>query len=285
MFIKITHPVMLKVAYFVGHQRSFTTTLARFKRFYSSSDAAHTDQELIMDISNGVGGSEAMLFAREMTDVYLKYIALKRWITKIDDQDLSSLGGTRHTRLIVKGPSCLNYLIHEAGVHRVQRVPKTEKSGRIHTSTITVAVVPNLKSHIQLDDRDIVMETKRSSGPGGQHVNKIESAVRLIHKPTGVIVECQESRSQIDNRKVARQRLHKKLQEIEIDRILSRVTSLRQEQVGHADRNEKIRTYNFPQDRITDHRVGKNYHNLRSLIFDHNVNVLDKIINDLKSSK
>ena len=222
-----------------------------------------------------------MLFAEEMLSVYTKYFLHMRWIYTILECDKSELGGIRSAKLKINSPLSFQGLIQEAGVHRVQRIPKTERSGRMHTSTITISVTPDSVLNVKLDEKDVEMQTKRSTGPGGQHVNKTESAVRLIHKPTGVAVESQESRHQKENRATALKKLLNKLQTIELERITSKTSTMRKMQLGNADRNEKIRTYNFPQDRITDHRLGKSYHNLRGLISG-DVTILQKIINDFQ---
>jgi peptide chain release factor 1 len=226
-----------------------------------------------------VGGSEAMLFADEMLQIYLTYFIHKKWPYSILDCDKSEPGAIRTAKLIIDSPDAFQGLVQEAGVHRVQRVPKTEQKGRMHTSTITVSVTPKSIVDIKLNDRDIEIQTMRATGPGGQFVNKTESAVRLKHKPSGVSVESQESRNQIENKKVAMQKLLKKLRDLEMDKLTNQASTMRKTQIGHADRNEKIRTYNFPQDRITDHRLGKSYYNLRGL-FDGDVTILKKIIDD-----
>lgn len=234
---------------------------------------------LNFEIHNGVGGSEAMLFANEMFDVYLRFMSARGWLYEVLEQDQSSLGGLKSAKLLVKSPGAFGNLVQEAGVHRVQRVPKTEKHGRMHTSTITVAVIPQSVVNIQINENDLEILTKRSSGPGGQHVNKTESAVQIIHKPSGVMVESQESRVQQENRKIAMQKLLAKLQGAEFDKVTTAEVKLKKGQVGNADRNEKIRTYNFSQDRITDHRIQKSYQGLKRLIAG-DTSILEKMIKD-----
>lgn len=220
-----------------------------------------------------------MLFAEDMFSLYLKYFAYMRWPFLVEEKARSDLGGLKTAKVIVTTHNSFELLVQEAGVHRVQRVPKTERYGRMHTSTCSISVTPKSVLDIKVNDNDLEYQTKRASGAGGQHVNKTESAVRLFHKPTGIAVESQESRVQNENKKTAMIKLLRKIQTIELEKLTSQMSSLRKIQVGNADRNEKIRTYNFPQDRITDHRLGKSYHNLRRM-FDGDVTVLEKIMKD-----
>nr|CAD7446064.1 unnamed protein product [Timema bartmani] len=227
--------------------------------------------EIILEISAGVGGQEAMLFARELFDMYCAYIVNKAWVMQIAEQVLSDLGGLRHASLFVSGSQVYQHLKHEAGVHRVQRIPSTEKSGRVHTSTVTVATLPqptmlSLIFEVILKDKDLRIETKRSSGAGGQHVNTTDSAVRIVHLPTGIVVESQVDRSQIKNREFALQRLKTKIYQNQLDKQMAETQAKRKMQVGSSLRSEKIRTYNYNQDRITDHRIGNTVHNLKSFL-------------------
>ena len=215
------------------------------------------EKSVIVEIRGGVGGEESALFAHSLYRMYSMYAAAKGWSIELLNYSDTELGGVKEADFIVGGRGAYSRLKYESGVHRVQRVPETESGGRVHTSTATVAVLPEMEEvDVQIDPADIEMQVYRASGAGGQHVNKTSSAVRLIHKPTGIVVACQEERSQLQNREKCMRMLASKLYEIEQERIESEHTGLRRSQVGTGMRNERIRTYNFPQGRVTDHRVG-----------------------------
>jgi peptide chain release factor 1 len=225
------------------------------------------EKDVIIEIRAGAGGDEAGLFAGEMMQAYLRYADRKGWKAEIVDLSAGNAGGIKDATLTLAGDGVYSQLKYESGVHRVQRVPATEAQGRIHTSTITVAVMPEAEDvDIQINPADIEMQVMRSTGSGGQSVNTTDSAVRLIHKPTGIVVKCQQEKSQTKNRAQAMRMLRAKLYEIEQERIQSERDSLRKGQVGTGDRSEKIRTYNFPQDRLTDHRIGYTRHNLAAVM-------------------
>lgn len=215
------------------------------------------DKNVIVEIRAGVGGEEAALFAHSLYRMYTMYAESRRWRVEVDSVNETELGGVKEICFTIDGDGAYSRLKFESGVHRVQRVPETESGGRIHTSTATVAVLPEVDEvDFQLDPADIEMQVFRSSGAGGQHVNKTSSAVRLIHKPTGTVVECQQERSQFQNRDKAMQLLRSRLYEEKVREQEASVTAERRSQVGTGMRNERIRTYNFPQGRVTDHRIG-----------------------------
>ncbi len=214
------------------------------------------EKSVIVEIRGGVGGEESALFAHSLFRMYSMYAAAKGWSIELLNYNDTELGGVKEADFIVNGRGAYSRLKYESGVHRVQRVPETESGGRVHTSTATVAVLPEMEEvDVQINPADIEMQVYRASGAGGQHVNKTSSAVRLIHKPSGIVVACQEERSQLQNREKCMRMLASKLYEIEQERIESQQTGLRRSQVGTGMRNERIRTYNFPQGRVTDHRV------------------------------
>ena len=217
---------------------------------------ANDEKSIIMEIRAGAGGEEAALFAHSLLRMYTMYAQNRGWTLEVLNLNETELGGVKEAIVSVDGAGAYNRLKYESGVHRVQRVPETETQGRIHTSTATVAVMPQAEEvDFALDMKDLRIDTFRSSGAGGQHINKTSSAVRLIHKPTGIVVACQEERSQIQNREKCMRMLASKLYEMEQERLDSEVTGLRRSQVGTGMRNERIRTYNFPQNRVTDHRL------------------------------
>ena len=236
------------------------------------------DKSVIVEIRGGVGGEESALFAHSLYRMYTMYAQSKGWKVTLLNYNETELGGVKEADFEIDGDGAYSRLKFESGVHRVQRVPETESGGRVHTSTATVAVLPEMEeAEVDIRPEDIEMQVFRSSGAGGQHINKTSSAVRLIHKPSGIVVSCQEERSQVQNRERCMQMLASKLYEIEQERINSAVTSERRSQVGTGMRNERIRTYNFPQGRVTDHRIGLTLYKIDS-IMDGN---LDELIDAL----
>jgi len=215
------------------------------------------NKSVIMEIRGGVGGEESALFAHSLFRMYSMYAASKGWRVELMNYSETELGGVKEADFVINGAGAWSRLKYESGVHRVQRVPETESGGRVHTSTATVAVLPEMEEvDVQINPADIEMQVYRASGAGGQHVNKTSSAVRLIHRPSGIVVACQEERSQVQNREKCMRMLASKLYEIQQERLESQVTGMRRSQVGTGMRNERIRTYNFPQGRVTDHRIG-----------------------------
>ena len=239
------------------------------------------EKSVIVEIRGGVGGEESALFAHSLFRMYSMYAAAKGWSIELLNYNDTELGGVKEADFVINGRGAYSRMKYESGVHRVQRVPETESGGRVHTSTATVAVLPEMEEvDVQLNPADIEMQVYRASGAGGQHVNKTSSAVRLIHKPTGIVVACQEERSQVQNREKCMRMLASKLYEMEQEKLESEVTGMRRSQVGTGMRNERIRTYNFPQGRVTDHRIGLTLYKIDSVMDGD----LDELINALAAA-
>jgi len=267
--------------------------LAREEFSAAKEDLARLEQELkilllptdpndsrnvIVEIRAGVGGEEAALFAGSLYRMYSMYAEGRGWKVEVANENETELGGIKEISFVIEGGGAWSRLKFESGVHRVQRVPETESGGRVHTSTVTVAVLPEMEEvDVQINPADIEMQVFRASGAGGQHVNKTSSAVRLIHRPTGTVVECQQERSQFQNRDKAMRILASRLYEEEQERQNDALTAQRRSQVGTGMRNERIRTYNFPQGRLTDHRIGLTLYKLDAVMNGE----LDEIIDGL----
>ena len=239
------------------------------------------EKNVIVEIRGGVGGEESALFAHSLFRMYSMYAAAKGWRIELMNYSETELGGVKEADFVINGRGAYSRMKYESGVHRVQRVPETESGGRVHTSTATVAVLPEMEeASVQIDPADIEMQVYRASGAGGQHVNKTSSAVRLIHKPSGIVVACQEERSQLQNREKCMRMLASKLYEIEQEKLDSQVTGMRRSQVGSGMRNERIRTYNVPQGRVTDHRVGLTLYKIDAIMDG----AIDEIIDALATA-
>ncbi len=226
--------------------------------------------KVILEVRAGAGGDEASIFAFNLVRMYQRFAETKGWKFIVLDSSENALGGIKTLFAQITDPSGSNLyelLKQESGVHRVQRVPATERSGRVHTSTASVAIMPEVEEkQININPRDLEITTFRSSGPGGQNVNKVETAVRILHKPSGIIVASQAERSQMGNKERALSAIRAKLYENQVQEQQVRLGNLRRDQIGSGDRSEKIRTYNFPDDRITDHRIGKKWHNIEKIL-------------------
>lgn len=231
--------------------------------------------KIIIEIRAGAGGDEAAIFAGDLARMYQKYAGKRGWSFGILDANETSLNGYKTLIAEIGGEGAYDALKQESGVHRVQRVPNTEKSGRVHTSTASVAIIPEVEAkEVNINQGDLEVTFSRGGGPGGQNVNKIESAVRILHKPTGIVVSSRAERSQYANREKAMNVLAAKLIEAQREQSVGKISDLRREQIGNMERAEKIRTYNFPEDRITDHRIGKKFHNIEKILNGD----LDKIV-------
>ena len=232
--------------------------------------------EIVLEVRAGVGGEEAALFAEELANMYRKYADSRGWFVSIIDESKSPLGGYREASFEIRGQNVYKDLKQETGIHRIQRVPKTEKMGRVHTSTASVAILPiRKKTKFEINPADLEVEFSRSGGKGGQNVNKVETAVRLTHKPTGLVVRATAERSQNANKEKALVILSAKLEEKQREEEDKKYAANRKEQVGTADRSEKIRTYNFLQDRVTDHRLNKNWHGIENIMKGRLENIID----------
>ncbi len=237
------------------------------------------EKNVVLEIRAGTGGDEASLFAQEIFRMYTRYAESQRWRVEVLSSSVSGVGGLKEVIALVEGQKVYSKLKYESGVHRVQRVPETEQQGRIHTSAITVAVLPEADEvEIQIDPKDIRIDTFCSSGPGGQSVNTTYSAVRITHIPTGMVVSCQDEKSQIKNRAKALRVLRSRLYELELQQQQKQITEERRSMIGTGDRSEKIRTYNFPQNRVTDHRIGLTLHQLDRIIDGKLDEIIDALI-------
>ncbi len=223
--------------------------------------------EIVLEVRAGVGGEEAALFAEELANMYRKYADMQSWTVRILNETESPLGGYKEASFEIRGRGVYEAMRFETGVHRVQRVPATEKSGRVHTSTASVAILPiRKKTTIEISPADLEVTFSRAGGKGGQNVNKVETAVRLLHKPSGIVISCRAERSQQANREKALAVLEAKLEEAKREEEAKKYDSERKEQIGNVDRSEKIRTYNMLQDRVTDHRLNKNWHGIENIM-------------------
>lgn len=244
-----------------------TSLMEQMEKIVGRPGEREWPNEIVLEVRAGVGGEEASLFAEELASMYLRFAEAKGWRSKPLEESRAALGGIKEAQFEIKGENCYRILRFETGVHRVQRVPATEKQGRIHTSTASVAILPIYKrTKIEIKPSDIEIETSRSGGAGGQNVNKVETAVRIIHKPTGLDVRCTSERSQLQNREKAMLLLASRLQQLQDEEDDRKRAADRKAQVGTGDRSEKIRTYNFPQDRITDHRIKESWSNVLGIM-------------------
>jgi len=242
------------------------------------ADEKEMPNELVLEVRAGAGGDEAALFAEELARMYMRFAERQRWTSRTLHESRSALGGVKEAAFEIRGKGCFEALRYETGVHRVQRIPATEKQGRIHTSTASVAILPLYKrTSIVINPTDIEMSFTRSGGAGGQNVNKVETAVRLVHKPTGLEVKCTSERSQQQNREKAMQVLASKLQQMQDEEEAKKLASERAGQIGTGDRSEKIRTYNFPQDRITDHRIKESWSGIETIMDGEISDILESI--------
>lgn len=244
----------------------------------SEKEEEEFPNEIILEVRAGAGGDEASLFAWELAHMYERYTEVKGWSFRSLNTSANDVGGYKEASFEIKGKDVYKDLRYETGVHRVQRIPATEKNGRIHTSTASVAILPiRKKTTVEIDPSDLEMEYSRSGGAGGQNVNKVETAVRLIHIPTGIDVRCTTERNQLGNREKAMSILISKLQILKDEEEAKKYGDQRKNQIGTADRSEKIRTYNFPQDRVTDHRIKQSWSNIPSIMEGNITKIIDAL--------
>jgi len=241
--------------------------LAQMEQIIGDPNEREWPNEVVLEVRAGVGGEEASLFAEELASMYLRFAETKGWKVRSLDESRGALGGVKEAQFEIKGQNSYRILRFETGVHRVQRVPATEKAGRTHTSTASVAILPIYKrTKIVINPSDLEVETSRSGGAGGQNVNKVETAVRIVHKPTGIDVKCTSERSQAQNKEKAMMLLTSRIQQAQDEAADRERAAERKAQVGTGDRSEKIRTYNFPQDRVTDHRIKESWSNVEGIM-------------------
>ncbi|MDR0943450.1 MAG: peptide chain release factor 1 [Ruminococcus sp.] len=244
------------------------------------------DRSVIIEIRGGAGGEEANLFANSLYRMYNLYAEARRWKVEIVNANQTDLGGFKEISFLIEGEGVYSRLKYESGVHRVQRVPETESQGRVHTSTVTVAVLPEADDvEIEIDEKDLKTDVFRASGAGGQHINKTESAVRITHIPSGIIVECQDERSQHKNKDKAMKVLRSKLYEAALNERNSKIASARKSQVGTGDRSERIRTYNFPESRVSDHRIGLTLYKLEAILNGDLDEIIEALITAVQAEK
>ena len=279
---KLSDPEVLRDAQKI---KEFSIELAKTEKEIKAQERSGGKDDMprnvIMEIRAGAGGNEASLFARELFNMYSRFAERKGWKTSLVSESKSELDGCKEVIFEINGEDVYKILRMESGVHRVQRIPDTEKSGRIHTSTASVAVLPQAREvDLEIKPQDIKVEFFRSSGPGGQNVNKVETAVRIYHLSTGLIVTSQNSRSQQANREKAMTLLRSRLLDAKIQQEAKKIAAERKQQIGTGDRSEKIRTYNFPQDRVTDHRIKESWHNIESVLEGN----LEEIINAMRQN-
>lgn len=254
----------------------------RLKELGTTPAKSIGDEKIIMEIRAGAGGDEAALFAGSLLHMYTSYAKKRGWAVNLIDSNPTTLGGYKEIIFEITGKDTYKELRHEAGVHRIQRIPETEKNGRVHTSTASIAIMKEAtEAELEIRPQDVKVEFFRSSGPGGQNVNKVETAVRIYHLPSGLVVTSQESRSQQKNREGAMTLLRSRLLDAKMQEEAQKKSAERRQQIGTGDRSEKIRTYNFPQDRVTDHRAKESWHNIES-IMEGNIDAIIESFDDRK---